>query len=83
MKRKGKIQTYIQKKDQIFYEVEHALKNSKNGKASGPDEIPVELLQLMDDESITYDLLHGSNTNRLAPFHLYSDSKEDKYKRLQ
>ncbi|KAG8232258.1 hypothetical protein J437_LFUL012873 [Ladona fulva] len=34
-------------------EVEHALKNSKNGKASGPDEIPVELLQLMDDESIT------------------------------
>ncbi|KAG8228642.1 hypothetical protein J437_LFUL008293 [Ladona fulva] len=34
-------------------EVEQALKNSKNGKASGPDEIPVELLQLMDDENIT------------------------------
>lgn len=30
-------------------QVQHGIKNAKPGKASGPDEIPVELLKALDD----------------------------------
>ncbi|CAG9840824.1 unnamed protein product, partial [Diabrotica balteata] len=42
-------------------EVEVALKNSKTGKANGPDEVPTELLKLLNDNSIGI-ILHLFNT---------------------
>lgn len=38
--------------DILKEEVEYAIRNSKNGKANGPDEIPTELLKLLNDKSV-------------------------------
>jgi hypothetical protein len=39
--------------DILKEEVEYAIRNAKNGKANGPDEIPTELLKLLNDKSVT------------------------------
>lgn len=42
-------------------EIKYAIKHFKNRKANGPDEIPTELLKLMNNKSITI-ILHLFNT---------------------
>lgn len=50
-------------------EVLHAIQQTKSGKASGPDEIPIELLKLIDSDSIDIivDLFNAVYTTGIIP----------------
>ena len=61
-------------------EIQKALKSMKDGKATGPDELPAEALKALDEHNIeiitSLDIQQRNDTNRNETLCIYSSTQE-------
>ena len=61
-------------------EIQKALKTMKDGKATGPDELPAEALKALDEHNIeiitSLDIQQRNDTNRNETLCIYSSTQE-------